>query len=86
MTHAVSARVADNATSDDFRFAASVASFGMLLRNSGYKGNATGASVLQLSRGALGRDDGGYRAEFVRLGERWQDVTRGVAAREDRRN
>ncbi len=65
--------------SDDLRFAASVASFGMLLRNSEYKGDATGASVLQLARDASGEDD--YRREFVRLVERWQEISRGIAAR-----
>ena len=37
--------------SDDLRFASAVASFGMLLRNSEYKGNTTGATVLTLARG-----------------------------------
>ena len=65
--------------SDDLRFAASVASFGMLLRNSEYKGDATGGSVLQLAREASGDDD--YRREFVRLVERWQEISRGIASR-----
>jgi Ca-activated chloride channel family protein len=63
--------------SDDLRFAASVASFGMLLRNSEYKGDATSASVLQLAREASGDDD--YRHEFVRLVERWQQISHRVA-------
>ena len=76
MSQVVPARAHDVATSDDFRFAASVASFGMLLRNSEYKGNATGHSVLQTARGALGSDAGGYRAEFVGLVEKWNGVAR----------
>ncbi len=56
-------------TSDDFRFASAVASFGMLLRNSEFKGDASYDKVLELARGAKGKDDEGYRAEFIRLVE-----------------
>ncbi|MGA2137688.1 MAG: von Willebrand factor type A domain-containing protein [Verrucomicrobiia bacterium] len=54
-------------TSDDFRFAASVAAFGMVLRNSPYKGAANFDLVLQLAEGARGRDANGYRGEFISL-------------------
>jgi Ca-activated chloride channel family protein len=54
--------------SGDFRFAAAVASFGMLLRDSGHKGNLTYGSLLEeLAGGDMGRDEGGYRREFVDL-------------------
>jgi Ca-activated chloride channel family protein len=53
--------------SDDFQFAAAVASFGMLLRNSEYKGNATFDSVLEMAQSALGEDPHGYRGEFLEL-------------------
>jgi Ca-activated chloride channel family protein len=55
--------------SADQRFAASVAAFGMLLRNSPYKASATYAEVLNLARTSLDDDPGGYRAAFVRLVE-----------------
>ncbi len=51
--------------SNDFRFAASVAAFGMVLRNSEHKGTATLRSVLEMATTARGEDDGGYRSEFV---------------------
>ncbi|RIH65367.1 DUF3520 domain-containing protein [Mariniphaga sediminis] len=54
-------------TSDDFRFSAAVASFGMLLRNSSFMGNTTIASVLDLARNAKGADEEGYRAGFIQL-------------------
>jgi Ca-activated chloride channel family protein len=54
-------------TSADFRFAASVAEFGLLLRNSEYKGTATYEEVIQLAQGSRGEDEFGYRAEFVAL-------------------
>ncbi len=51
----------------DFRFAAAVASFGMLLRNSAYKGNATYAGVLETATEAASDDATGYRQEFLAL-------------------
>jgi Ca-activated chloride channel family protein len=54
-------------TSDNFRFAAAVAQFGMLLRNSAFKSNASYNSVLQLAKNARGNDEEGYRSEFIRL-------------------
>lgn len=55
------------ATSDNFRFAASVAEFGMLLRQSEYRGTANYAGLIKRAKEAFGKDDEGYRAEFVRL-------------------
>ncbi|ARS34556.1 vWA domain-containing protein [Pontibacter actiniarum] len=55
--------------SDNLRFAGAVAAFGMLLRDSAFKGTATYAQVLALAQSALGKDAEGYRAEFVRLVE-----------------
>ncbi|HYG37599.1 MAG TPA: von Willebrand factor type A domain-containing protein [Cytophagales bacterium] len=54
-------------TSDNFRFSAAVASFGMLLRDSEFKGEATFTDVLALAKGATGKDSEGYRAEFLNL-------------------
>ena len=51
----------------DFKFAAAVASFGMILRDSPYKGNATPAAVRELAQESLGKDEGGYRAEMIEL-------------------
>ena len=53
--------------STDFRFAASVASFGMILRHSPHRGNATLDSVVELAQSSLGADKSGYRSEFVSL-------------------
>ena len=54
-------------TSENFRFAASVSEFGMLLRNSEFKSNASFSDVLNLARKARGTDEDGYRSEFIRL-------------------
>ncbi|MFM1902223.1 MAG: hypothetical protein RLZZ440_123, partial [Planctomycetota bacterium] len=55
------------AASTDLRFAAAVASFGMLLRQSTEAGEATLPLVASIAAGALGSDPGGYRAEFLDL-------------------
>ncbi len=54
-------------SSDDFKFAASVAGFGMLLRHSPYKGSLTYGGVLEIAGSALADDPSGYRKEFVGL-------------------
>ncbi len=56
-----------NKTSDNFRFSAAVAEFGLLLRESEFKGKATLSEVLDLASGARGKDEEGYRAEFINL-------------------
>jgi Ca-activated chloride channel family protein len=54
-------------TSADFRFAAAVASFGMLLRDSKYRGEGSYAFVRKLAKAAQGADPGGHRAGFLEL-------------------
>jgi Ca-activated chloride channel homolog len=60
--------------SADFRFAAAVAAFGMLLRDSEFRGTADYARVIEWSKPVVGKDPGGHRAEFVRLAERMKDA------------
>jgi Ca-activated chloride channel family protein len=63
-------------TSGDFKFAASVASFGMLLRRSEYRGTATFDAVLELAQEGLGDDQAGYRIEFVDLVRKTKSLLR----------
>lgn len=56
-----------DATSDDFRFAASVAAFGMLLRDSIHRAEASWSMVYDLARHARGRDLGASREAFQEL-------------------
>ena len=56
-------------TSDNFRFSAAVAGFGMMLLDSKFKGNLSYNKVLELAKNAKGKDTEGYRAEFIRLVE-----------------
>ncbi|HEX8208859.1 MAG TPA: VWA domain-containing protein [Longimicrobium sp.] len=70
LSRAVPNRVTPAArASDDFRFAAAVAEWGMLLRGSAYRGSASYDAVLARARSARGPDLQGHRAEFVQLVE-----------------
>jgi Ca-activated chloride channel family protein len=53
--------------SPDFRFAAAVAAFGMALRDSPYKGDASLRTIQEWARSGLGEDEGGHRAELLTL-------------------
>ncbi|NDV58966.1 VWA domain-containing protein [Bacteroides sp. 519] len=59
----------NNNVSADFRFAASVAMFGQLLRDSEFKGDASYDKVIKLAKTGLDNDENGYRREFIRLVE-----------------
>lgn len=64
---AKSSVVSNGQMSADFRFAASVAAFGQLLRGGKYLGNFSYGDVVTLAKGALSEDNEGYRHEFVSL-------------------
>jgi Ca-activated chloride channel family protein len=53
--------------SDDFRFICSVAEFGMLLRESPFKGSANWKQAKELGNSGLGDDEDGYRGEYLKL-------------------
>jgi Ca-activated chloride channel family protein len=57
----------ETASARNLSFAAAVAEFGMLLRESPYRSDATWADAASLARAYRGEDPDGYRAEFVRL-------------------
>lgn len=69
---AISIPVADsrlkfNSASRNLRFVTSVAQFGMLLRDSEYKGNATVKNTIDMAKMAKGDDEEGYVGELIRL-------------------
>jgi Ca-activated chloride channel family protein len=66
------------AASSNLKFSAAVAAFGMLLRDSEHRGQATYAQVLGLAREAAGRDPHGYRAEFQEMVQRARELSRDV--------
>ncbi|WP_299486701.1 VWA domain-containing protein [Acaryochloris sp. IP29b_bin.137] len=59
---------------DNLKFSAAVAMYGMILRNSDYKGEATFTQVLALAEQAKGKDPQGYRTAFMQLVERSQTL------------
>ena len=73
LEHAITADpFAKIASSDNIRFAASVAAFGMLMRDSEYKGTASKQMVLDIARQAISYDPHGYRKEFIDLVSSWK--------------
>lgn len=58
-----------NNVSDDFRFAASVAMFGQVIKNSQYNNEGSFDKAIALAKSGFGEDEQGYRREFVRLME-----------------
>lgn len=61
--------VALSKSSDNFRFSAAVAGFGMILRDSQFKKDLTLKDVIALAKKSKGKDGEGYRAEFIGLVE-----------------
>jgi len=57
-------------TSNDFRWAAAVAGFGMMLREAKDRGNLSWAAVQSLAEGAKGTDAEGYRRQMIELVKR----------------
>ncbi len=53
--------------SSDTRFAAAVAAFGMILRDSEHKGDATLDWIYKTALNALGQDSGGHRSGFIEM-------------------
>jgi Ca-activated chloride channel family protein len=58
--------------SRDLKFAAAVAEFGMILRDSQYKGKGTLSAVIEWAREGKGPDAAGYRAGFIELARKAQ--------------
>ncbi len=64
---------------ENLKFASSVASFGMLLRDSKFKGNSSFQMVQQLAKESKGVDENGYRAEFIKIVELAELLYKGEA-------
>ncbi len=63
----LSKNIFKESNSNNYKWAATVAEFGLLLRNSKYKANANYKQLIENAKQAKGNDDEGYRAEFIRL-------------------
>jgi Ca-activated chloride channel homolog len=62
-------------TSDNFRFAAAVAAFGQVIKESAYKGDFDYRKIIDLAESAKGSDTEGYRQEFINLVEKCIKIT-----------
>ena len=62
---------------NDFKFAAAVAEFGMILRDSEHKGNGTLGAVLEWAEEGKGADPNAYRAGFIDLVRKAQSLRKG---------
>jgi Ca-activated chloride channel family protein len=58
----------------DLKFAAAVAEFGMLLRDSQYKGKGTFGAVIEWAQEGKGRDTAGYRAGFIEMARKVEQL------------
>ncbi len=65
-----------NRISENLQFSAAVAGFGMLLRDSEYKGNLTYPEIIKMAKEAKGKDGNGYRAELIRLIEQAEMIAK----------
>jgi Ca-activated chloride channel family protein len=67
----ITERVSNNElkATNNIRFASSVAEFGMLLRESEFKGTSTFADVFKRAKESSGKDEFGYRADFIKMVE-----------------
>lgn len=61
--------VKNSGVSDNFLFASAVAEFGMMLRDSEYKAQASYGALIKRAKQAKGKDADGYRSDFIKLAE-----------------
>ncbi|MBI9067845.1 MAG: VWA domain-containing protein [Salinivirgaceae bacterium] len=59
--------------SENMRFASAITGFGLLMKQSEYKGTVSKQLVLDLSKNAITYDPFGYRSEFVSLVSNWSE-------------
>ncbi len=81
LSRAISSNALNNSisdSSDDLRFAASVAGFGQILQGGTFTGDWSYSDALALARNSRGDDPHGYRSEFVHLIELAQSLSSGT--------
>lgn len=62
--------------STDFKFKMAVAELGLLLRNSDFKQSANFEEAIELAKAGKGKDENGYRAEFIQIAENARLLTK----------
>ncbi|MFP4165319.1 MAG: vWA domain-containing protein [Chitinispirillaceae bacterium] len=76
LTHVVRRGSDSGYMSENLGFATAVAGFGMILRNSEYKGDLNADQVSEQARRYSGRDSYGYRSEFVKLVQKYSNIAK----------
>jgi Ca-activated chloride channel family protein len=67
----------------DFKFITAVAMFGMKLRDSKFAGNIQTSDITKLADQGRGKDENGYRAEFIRLVRLYETSKSAIASGQD---
>jgi Ca-activated chloride channel family protein len=67
LSHPITNPMENNPVSEDFSFCAAVASWGMILQDSKYKGSVSNEQIIQLAENSIGEDINGYRKQFIDL-------------------
>jgi len=65
-----------DAATPDLRFASGVAAFGLLLRDSPYKGTSTFDAAFELAKTGIDNDEHGYRTEFLTMIKQAKGISR----------
>jgi len=77
-------RIAFDKTTNNFRFSAAVAEFGMLLRQSDFRQNSSFDQVIRNAQKAMGNDNEGYRSEFIKLAKSAKLLAKDLLSLEDK--
>jgi len=77
-------RIPFDKTTNNFRFSAAVAEFGMLLRQSDFRQNSNFDQVIRNAQKAMGNDNEGYRSEFVKLAKSAKLLAKDLLSLEDK--
>ncbi|NOQ27088.1 MAG: DUF3520 domain-containing protein [Bacteroidales bacterium] len=74
LTHEINSLVQEiNLSSENMRFASAITGFGLLMKQSEYKGTASKHLIIELGSNALNFDPYGYRQEFIGLVNNWSE-------------
>ncbi|QQS35804.1 MAG: von Willebrand factor type A domain-containing protein [Ignavibacteriales bacterium] len=68
--------------SENFLFSSAVAQFALLLRDSQFKGTSNFESVISLAEDSQGKDEFGYREEFITLVRNTKDMIERISIRQ----
>jgi Ca-activated chloride channel family protein len=77
-------RISFDKTTNNFRFSAAVAEFGMLLRQSNFRQNSSFDQVIRNAQNATGTDNEGYRSEFIKLAKSAKLLAKDLLSLEDK--